>query len=501
MIDERMQRPERKATITLINPPQIHSKGSFPGVVFHPTGLAYVAAIMERAGHEVKVLDVLAESPFATPWNESSEWVGMTLKDIQNFLRSESPDIVGIGVPFTAQAEGALQVAAIVKKTNSRMTTILGGPHVTAYPRECLSVPDVDFVVMGEGEIPITNLLKVLEKGTHDGLGQIEGIGFKEGGQLRLNKMATPTQDLDSLPLPARHLLPMEKYFEAARLLRVGRLVNLYGKRFASIITSRGCPYTCTFCSIHVHMGRKYRFRSAENVVDEIQQLKERYGVNWISFEDDNLTLRRDRFGAICDLIIERGLSIKWNTPNGIRADTLDEELIRKMKVSGCTEICVAPESGNQWVVDHVVGKRMDLRKVAEVVKLCRKYGIRVDAFFVLGMIGETKSNMRDTIAFARELRRLGLTSAKFHIATPFQGTELREQADKMGYLRQKGTSLRLETPDFTCGDVDQLYREASKVNPIIPVGNLGLAMRILLTNPVQFALLSLNHLKGKRIA
>jgi magnesium-protoporphyrin IX monomethyl ester (oxidative) cyclase len=367
----------------------------------------------------------------------------------------------------------------------------MGGPHVTSSPKECLEQKAIDFIVVGEGEAIFLELVKVIfEK--KDNFQNILGVGFKKNGKINLNQRHPPIKDLDSIPHPARHLLPMEEYFKAARAMKTGRK-ELRRKRGIAVFSSRGCPYQCTFCISHLLWERLWRARSPENVVEEIEELVRKYRVNHIHFEDDNLTLKKERMQKICDLIIKKEIKIIWDTPNGIRADTVDKKTLIKMKKSGCREIYVAPESGNQYVVDNIIKKRVDLEKIKEVVRICKKIGIRTEAFFVIGSIGETKEQIRDTINYARQLRKLGTKRCHFHIATPFEGTELYEQAVKMNcFVKDKKSCIKLdaprvETPEFTCEDIDELFKEGMRLNPIIPFDKMTLALRLLLTDPIRF--------------
>ena len=172
-------------------------------------------------------------------------------------------------------------------------------------------------------------------------------------------------------------------------------------------------------------------------MVDELERVVKTFGIKQVDFYDENMTLDKKRMAEICDQIVQRGLRIEWFTPNGVRADTLDEELLRKMKRAGCKKIRVAPESGVQRIVNEVIGKNLDLKKVEQAVVLCKKVGIKVGCFLVLGMIGETKADIEETIKFAYKLRGLGADSLIFSIAMPLYGTELYEQAKEGGYLRE----------------------------------------------------------------
>jgi anaerobic magnesium-protoporphyrin IX monomethyl ester cyclase len=213
-------------------------------------------------------------------------------------------------------------------------------------------------------------------------------------------------------------------------------------------------------------MGRNFRPRSPENVISEIEYLVNNHNVKHIGFEDDNLTFDKKRINTICDMLIDKGLNkkITWDTPNGVRADTLDEDLILKMKNAGCIEIWVAPESGSQYVVDNLIGKHLDLQTVENVVKICKKVGIKCWCFFVVGIPGETIDQIEETVKFANKLKLLG-AEPSCSIALPYYGTNLYRIAREKGYLLKKdGREIELgllngeamiKTPEFT---PEQLY-------------------------------------------
>ena len=241
----------------------------------------------------------------------------------------------------------------------------------------------------------------------------------------------------------------------------------------------------CICCSIHVVMSRKWRGRSPENVVDELEQVIHTYGIKQVDFNDDNMTLNKKRIAVICDLIVERGLDFEWYTPNGVRADTLDENLLTKMKASGCKKIRIAPESGVQRIVDDIIRKDLSLKEVEKAVILAKKVGIKVGCFFVIGFIGETKENIEATINFAYELRKLGADSFVFSIAAPLYGTELYEQAKRGGFLREcfsdealSAAEPLIETPEFNAKELRELCARANLVNPPFTRDKLMKAIR-----------------------
>ena len=468
--------------VCLINPPRIHPKAWGKPVVYPPIGIAYVAAMLERQ-HKVSIIDSPTEG-----WknleqiNETNYRIGLANKEIADRIKQWSPDIVEINIPFSGWSKPAFEVASVVKSVNRDIITVLDGLHPSARPVDCLSNPNIDFVVRGEAEYTMFELVGVLEQGITEDLKKIEGIGFIKN---RKNIITPPRQvilDLDALPFPARHLLPMNTYFDAIKENPIRGEIN---KRYTIIMTSRGCPHKCIFCSNHVVMGKIWRGRSPKNVVDEIEQLVRTYSIKQIDFFDENMTLIKKRVENICDLIVERGLDIDWYVPNGVRADTLDEELLRKMKVSGCKEIRIAPESGVQRVVSQIIKKNLNLEDIEKAVVLAKKVGIKVGVFFILGLIGETKEEMKETIKYAYKLKKLGANTFQFSIATPLYGTELYEQAKRGGYLRECFSNEALaalepliETEDFTADDLRELCAQANLINQSFTRDRLVKAIR-----------------------
>jgi len=450
--------------------------------VFQPWGIAYVAAVLEKQ-HKVCIIDSPTEGRRNLEQIDGTKYrVGLRNEELANRIRRWSPDVVGINIPFSGWSKGAFEVASIVKSIDNGIITVLDGQHPSARPEECLAHSNIDFVVIGEGEHTIFELVNTLEERNTQNLKKIKGIAFTKNGKNVITPPRPAIQDLDSLPFPARHLLPMDKYFIA---VKENPIRGEICKPWATMITSRGCPYNCVFCTVHIVMGKKWRARSPGNVVDEIEQLIQTYHIKQIDFYDENMTVDKKRMETICDLIVNRGLDIEWYAPNGVRADTLDEKLLKKMKKSGCKGIRVAPESGVQRVVDQIVKKNQKLTEVEKAVVLCKKIGIKIGCFFVLGLIGETKEDIKETIKYAYKLRRLGANKFYFSIATPIYGTELYEQAKQGGFLRDNfsyeslaATEPQIETPEFTADELLKLCAQANLVNPVFTRDKLIKAIR-----------------------
>jgi magnesium-protoporphyrin IX monomethyl ester (oxidative) cyclase len=261
----------------------------------------------------------------------------------------------------------------------------------------------------------------------------------------------------------------MSEYFSA---VKENPLRGEIGQHWTTMITSRGCPYNCVFCSVHTLMGKQWRGRSPENVIAEIKQLIDTYNIRQIDFSDENICLDRKRMESICDLITKNKFDLDWFTPNGVRADTLSEALLKKMKASGCKKIRLAPESGVQRVVDEIIKKNLKLTDVEQAIVWAKKAGIKVGLFFVIGLIGETKDDIEKTIKYAYELKGLGAESFHFSIAMPVYGTELYEQAKKGNYLRQcfsdealAASEPLIETEDFTANELIELCKRANQIN------------------------------------
>lgn len=401
-----------KLRIILINPRYKVWRPS----VWVPLGLGYIAAVLENEGNDVEIIDMVAEK------------VG----DRQLQKRIENADIVGL-TGMVTEFEEVLRIIGLVKETNENIKVILGGPLATTLPKQLLQVSQADFIVIGEGEKTIVNLLSAIKRGNN--FSNVKGIAYKEGDGIIVADPPEPIANLDTIPFPARHLLDMNRYLQNYFENR-GLKIKDFGKiKSTNLITSRGCPYSCTFCFKGM-WGYNWRARSPENIVEEMELLYRRYGVNGFCFNDDTFVLDKERVFKFCHLLRNRGLNVAWHC-NG-RINLMTKELLKAMHDAGCRGIAYGIESGNQQVLDSM-RKNITLEQVRNVVRWTKDAGIYVNGNFIIGMLGETKDTIRQTIAFAKELN---LDSYAFSVATPLPGTELYDAALKRGLIRVEETAL-----------------------------------------------------------
>lgn len=419
-----------------------------------PLGLAYIAAAVEPY-HDIKILDCSAEGyNIEEPHDNKMLTYGLSSQEIFKKIKDYQPDVVGISCLFSTQAVNMHRVASVTKSVSTSIKVVVGGSHPSSTINQTMQDPNIDFVVIGEGEAAFLSLCNAL-RNNGDGYREIDGFAYRAGNnEIVVNPKNSYIEDLDSLPFPSRHLLPMDKYFEINS--PHGTATRLSPN--TQLISSRGCPMKCTFCSIHTVWGRSFRYRSPANVVKELKHLKEVYGMREIQFEDDNLTYDMTRAKELFRLMIKEDLDILWTTPNGIAVYKVDEELVVLMKKSGCYRVCIGVESGDQDTLQRIIHKPVNLKKVPEIVKLFKKNNIIVDAFFIVGFPGETKEKIRNTFKYARSL---DVENVYFFIATPYPGTELcdicRDNnyiSDDYDFKKARVSQSSISTPDFTSNDL-----------------------------------------------
>jgi len=360
-----------------------------------PLGVAFLAAVLEDAGIEVKILD-LVTYPYDT---------GM----LESLLESFRPQIVG-STAVTMTFNEAQRVLKDARTIDPDIVTVMGGPHVTFCPEATLeSFTELDLIVLGEGERTIVELAREAERGRD--WSKIRGLAYRSGMEVRCNERRAPV-DVDSLPLPARHLFPLGRY----------RALNMS----ISMATSRGCPFSCIFCVGRKMVGAKVRYRNPRSVVDELQYLGS-LGFPQVNLADDLFTAKKEHCLAICNEIMDRGLQVKWAC--FARVDTVSPPVLRKMRQAGCSTVSFGVESANAEIL-RTIRKRITIPKVITAIEMCVEAGIQPHVSFILGLPGETPETLRETQEFGDKIDELGALYG-FHLLAPFPGTAVRDENEK----------------------------------------------------------------------
>lgn len=408
--------------VLLINPSKIHRQGAKGVRLGLPLGLLYIAAVLEKNSIPVKIFDSLISSATEITEYPDHTYHGVPDEYLKGVIFKEKPDIVGITNPFTTQIENTIRIAGLIKNIDPNIFVVTGGPHFAVLGKEFLKEnKSVDAAIAGEGEISMLKLVKALE--SKKSYNNIPGLIYRsKNSEIKSNKPEL-IKNLDELPFPAYHLIDMKRYFSFLKEGLSSR-PDKY-ERLISMITSRGCPYNCVFCSIHLHMGRLWRAHSSEYVISHIEHIVNEYKAKHISFEDDNFTFNAQRCEKIIDHILNNKININWDTPNGVRADTLTKDLLEKMKKSGCQELIVAAESGDQDTLDNIINKKLKLDTIIQVAQWCKDLKIKLETSFVIGFPGETKAKIQKTIDFAYMLYKEFNVKPDLLFATPLIGTKL----------------------------------------------------------------------------
>ncbi|MEM2098283.1 MAG: radical SAM protein [Candidatus Bathyarchaeia archaeon] len=394
-----------KPKIALVNPPIL--KGVYHHQLFLPLGLAYIAAVLKQEKHEVTIIDCPA--------------LEIDHEKLAARLASLKPDIVGI-TSMTPTIQSTLLSAQAAKKACADTTVVLGGPHATFMDKQILEQePAVDIVVRGEGEETLLEIAQNITQ-TKD-LSKVGGVTFRHGKQIIQTPSRSFIKDLDQLPYPAYGDFPLTKY-------------RLFGKLYLPIITSRGCPFQCSFCTTSRMFGKDYRIRSPKNIVDELEFLKNTYNADAFTFYDDTLTLDKNRIFKICDEIKTRKLDVPWDCQT--RVDQISKEIVDKMRETNCQQVFFGVESGCQKILD-AVKKRTTVEQNMKAIKLAKEAGLFVAISIIIGYPGETLEMVKETLDF---IRKAEPDDVYLCIATPYPGTELRQVVEAMGWKMSSDWSL-----------------------------------------------------------
>ncbi len=411
----------------LISPPTDNVIKSVVGTNVPPLSLAYLASMI-REEHDVKIIDSMAED--------------LTFKDLKGIIKDYNPDLIGL-TATTSMMLDAYKVADIAKEINENIKIVLGGPHVTFLPEKTLEeCKHIDYIVRGEGEYTFRELVDALHK--NKDLKDIKGLTFRENGRIISNPPRELIKNVDEIPVPSYDLLPMDRY-------------KADGIKFGTIITSRGCPFNCIFCSSSLQFGKKWRGHSVERIIEELSILKDEYHRKSIEFLDDTFTLVKSRVIELSKRIREEKIDLIWSASS--RVDTFSKEIAGSMKKGGAHTIYFGIESGTQKILNFI-GKGITLEQSIRSVKNARNAKLHTLGSFIIGFPQENREDIKKTISFSR---KIGVDFAQFTLATPYPGTKLWYLSLKEKLLRtmdwSKFTTLTpvLKLKNFTYNQISKL--------------------------------------------
>jgi tRNA A37 methylthiotransferase MiaB len=440
-----------------------------------PIGLAYLAACLTAHGHSVEILDCQTEKKRSVPLPPELTYLkeyypfddrspfklysgyyhfGMGWEEIGRRIEDAQADVFGISSSFTPYHGEAIEIARVIKQRDNKGIVVMGGAHVSGDPHGVLASPHVDYCVLGEGERRFPLLLEQLEEGSIKGLKGIDGIGYRVNGAVQINPLKTFVQDLDDLPHPARGLLDLDRYC-------------IKKQRATMLITSRGCPHGCAYCSTHLVMGTAFRGRSPEGIIHEMQECRQRYGITAFDIEDDNFTFDKARAQRLLSLIVDtfgQGC-LQLSAMNGVSFAALDGELLRLMQRVGFQEINLSLVS-----VDPVIKEKMQrpggMAGFDEIAAEATRAGLNVVAYAILGMPGQTIGEMVRTLIYL--MGRRVLIGPSVYYPTP--GTPLFQRCRQGGLLppsitEWRSSAIPIETADFCRLDIATLLRLARVIN------------------------------------
>ncbi|MDP3732298.1 MAG: radical SAM protein [Candidatus Omnitrophota bacterium] len=417
--------------ISIIKPPSNNRR------IYPPLGLGYIAAFLKKEGFDVDFVDTtIIDFPFhllkGIPrfyWKEACkiDWEKISAYFLN---KTRDADVALINGSFTADIYNTARIAGILKQKNKACLTVVGGTHVSALPQETLEeFPNIDIVVMGEGEYIVRELLNALTTGkSYHGL---KGIAYRnETGKIIVGERSEPIADINELPFPSRELMSMDKYRMIWEAIQIGPGPGFIGDPAAVVFSSRGCTSHCLFCASREISAGRMRLRSVENIIGEIEQLIKNYHISNVHFLDDFLTVDHERTLRICKFL--KKLKMEWYCY--ARVDSVSEEMLREMKNSGCALVDYGLESGDQTILNNMC-KGFTLEQAKKALAITRKVGLKYVASFTFGMPGESKETFRKTLRLAKTFG--GMRAGIFRI-TPYPGSPLYRMAIKNKWLISK---------------------------------------------------------------
>ncbi len=391
-----------------------------------PLGLAYVAASLREAGHEVSVLDAVQRKPGQLTEDGGLHFFGLRPEEIAEAVDPEA-EAIGVTVIFSFSWPLARRIVQCVKERHPEKILIGGGEHFTGMAAESLRTAPLDYLVVGEGEATACELLNALAKGDSEPA-VIPGLAFLRDGKLVETPRRPRIRDVDALPWPAWDLFDPKSYYEHGHVMGVDTGMTM------PILATRGCPYACTYCSNAMMWGRRWFPRDPKDVVEEIATYHGRYGATNFPFHDLTAILKRSWIVDFCGELARRDLSITWQLPSGTRCEVVDEEVAELMQSTGGHSLTFAPESGSART-RKLIGKQMSEESLMQAVRASVAYGLNVSCFFVVGFPQDTAADLRQSVGLAFRLARAGVNDIALSFFFPIPGTKLYDELVASGRI------------------------------------------------------------------
>ena len=411
--------------ILLIAPHKLEQLKDSKGTI--PVPLLHLAAVLRNENHDVTIFDFSAMDHGRQPLDRRT--IELTLTAV---ISDNKPDIIGINCFTSLHFPFTRLLCKVIKSYDGNISVVVGGAHPSLFAREILeNEPEIDYVVLGEGEMQLSALTSALGRSDITDLHSIPAFAFRDAeGKIVVTKRESYINDLDALPIPAWDLIELSSYYADHSTWHNPK--RLHFEACIPILTSRSCPYSCNFCACHATMGRKFRKRSPRSVVDEIQMLHEQKGQNYFGFIDDNVNLDKQHFIEICSEIVKRNLNIQYETTCGVHIASLNEDVIDAMADSGCVFVRLPIEHGNDMIRNKIIGKNLSREKIVSAATNLKKRNIFTSSMFIMGFPEETTETLEDTYKMICELQ-LDLNYV-FNLI-PFPGTKVFQQALNDGLM------------------------------------------------------------------
>lgn len=412
-----------------------------------PVPLLYLAAVLREQGFTPRILDLSVSSPL--PGSGNGRWEGDIATVLRN-INEFNPSLVGFNCFVSQHFPFIAEASKHIRNSAPDIHITLGGAHPSLFPEDILAnCPQLDSIVIGEGEEQITALAMAVAEGNPSRLEQTQALAYRREGRVTVNPRVNYLSDLDDLPEAAWDLINLEDYYSDHSGWHNPKKMDI--KLSIPIITSRSCPFNCNFCACHKTMGRTFRKRSPIRIVDEIERLNKDFGMNYFGIIDDNFNIDREHVITICNEIVRRGLDIQFEPTCGLYLGTLDQETVQALAKAGCVFARLPIEHGNEHIRNNIIGKKLTREQIFTAKKLLKESGIRVSTMSIMGFPEETRSTLQDTYDLLIELN--ADLNYVFNLI-PFPGTRVFDQARREGLLLDHF-------------DVESLWRGEADLDPV----------------------------------